>query len=414
MDRIRDIGIYAKALGKWGILSAVVGAISGLAAALFYRGVEGATVLRLEHPWMLFLLPALGLAIVGIYRLLGTEDQSANNIIRGIHSGENLMLRLFPSIFLGSILTHLGGGSAGRTSELQMGGTLGHFAARTLRFDDHDIRISTMVGIAAFFSALYGTPLGATVFAMSMVSVGMLYHVAFLPCILASAVSYGISRFFGVAPMRYAVTAPAVAPAMLVRVAVLASLAAFVSVLFCFALHKTGGLFRRYLRKPWLRVLVGAGAIIALSLLFRSGRYNGSGVALIAAAVEEGQALPADFLLKILFTAITLGAGFKGGEIIPSFCIGATFGCVMGPLLGIPAGFAAAIGMIAVFCGSVNCPLASIFLAVEIFGAGGLLYFALACGLAFVLSGYSGIYSSQKILYDKLKARYRKEAEEEG
>ena len=126
----------------------------------------------------------------------------------------------------------------------------------------------------------------------------------------------------------------------------------------------------------------------------------------ITAAVEQGRAVPAAFLWKMVFTALTLSVGFKGGEVVPSFFIGATFGCVVGPLLGIPAGFAAAVGLVSVFCGAVNCPLSSIFLAVELFGAEGLLAYALACGLSFVLSGYSGLYSSQRILYDKLKARY--------
>ena len=138
----------------------------------------------------------------------------------------------------------------------------------------------------------------------------------------------------------------------------------------------------------------------------------------ITAAVEEGiVAHPAAFLLKILFTAVTLAAGFKGGEVVPSFFVGATFGCVMGPILGIPAGFAAALGLVAVFCGATDCPIASIFLAVELFGEGGLLYFALTCGLSYMLSGYNGLYSSQTILYSKLKAQYinvRTNAHHEG
>ena len=144
----------------------------------------------------------------------------------------------------------------------------------------------------------------------------------------------------------------------------------------------------------------------ALTLLCGTTDYNGAGMDVIAAAVEEGSARPAAFLLKLLFTAITLAAGFKGGEVVPSFFVGATFGCVVGPLLGLPAGFAAALGMTAVFCGAVNCPLASIFLAVELFGGGGLLYFAVACCVSFVLSGYNGLYSSQRILHSKLKGLY--------
>ena len=157
---------------------------------------------------------------------------------------------------------------------------------------------------------------------------------------------------------------------------------------------------------PWVRVAFGGVAIVALTYLCGTADYNGAGMGVITAAVEQGTARPEAFLLKLLFTAVTLSAGFKGGEVVPSFFVGAAFGCVAGPLLGIPAGFAAALGLIGVFCGATNCPIASIFLAVELFGDGGLLYFALVCGVSYMLSGYNGLYSSQTILYSKLKAQY--------
>ena len=157
---------------------------------------------------------------------------------------------------------------------------------------------------------------------------------------------------------------------------------------------------------PWVRVVAGGFVVIALTYLCGTTDYNGAGMEVVTRAVEAGTAHPAAFLLKLLFTAITLSAGFKGGEVVPSFFVGATFGCVVGPLLGIPAGFAAALGLVAVFCGAVNCPVASIFLSVELFGDGGLLYFAMACGISYMLSGYNGLYSSQTILYSKLKAQF--------
>ena len=157
---------------------------------------------------------------------------------------------------------------------------------------------------------------------------------------------------------------------------------------------------------PWLRVVLGGMAVIVLTLLCGTSDYNGAGMNIITAAVEQGTVRPEAFLLKMIFTAVTLAAGFKGGEVVPSFFVGATFGCAVGPLLGLPAGFSAAVGLAAVFCGVTNCPLASIFLSVELFGDGGLLYFAAACAISYVLSGYDGLYSSQTILYSKLKAQY--------
>ena len=399
--------LYGKGLGKWLLVSGVVGVFCGLLGSAFHIGVEYATEFRLTHSWVLYTLPAAGLLVVAIYRFTGTEGQNTNNIIEEVSSGRGLSPALVPAIFFSTIVTHLAGGSAGREgAALQMGGTLGFTAGRLLRLDDKDLRTATLTGMAAFFSALFGTPLAATIFASAVVSVGVLYHAAFIPCFVASLVAYGISLLLGVAPTRFAVTAPGLSLGMLLRVAVLAALCAMVAVLLCAVLHQTEHLFARCFRSPWLRAFCGGALLLGLSLLPGTGDYNGAGMSVITAAVEQGRAAPAAFLLKMLFTAITLAAGFKGGEVVPSFFVGAAFGCVVGPLLGIPAGFGAAVGLVAVFCGAVNCPVASMFLSVELFGAEGLLYFALACGLSYVLSGYSGIYSSQRILYDKLKAQY--------
>ena len=193
---------------------------------------------------------------------------------------------------------------------------------------------------------------------------------------------------------------------MLVRVAVLAALCAVVSTVFCNVIHIVEHQMDHRIKNSWARAVIGGVAVIALTYLCGTTDYNGAGMEVVTAAVEGGVARPEAFLLKMLFTAVTLAAGYKGGEVVPSFFVGATFGCVAGPFLGIPAGFAAALGLVAVFCGATNCPLASIILAVELFGDGGMLYFALACGLSYMLSGYNGLYSSQTILYSKLKAQY--------
>lgn len=404
---ISHYSLYGKALGKWLIVSVIIGVLCGLLGSAFHIGVGLATDFRLTHPWVIFTLPAAGLLIVAIYRFLHTEGQGTNDVINEVQAGHGLPLNLLPSIFLATILTHLAGGSAGREgAALQMGGTIGYSVGRRLHLDDRDMRTVTMVGMAAFFSALFGTPLAATIFAMAVISVGLIYYAAFIPCMVASMTAYGISLVLGVEPTRFSISAPEVTVLMLLKVAVLAALCAFVSILFCSALHHIEDFFGTRLPNPWLRILVGAAVLLILSLVFSSGRYNGAGMDVITAAVEKGQVYGWDFLLKILFTAVTLGAGYKGGEVVPSFYIGATFGCFVGPFIGIPSGFAASVGLVAVFCGVVNCPIASVFLSVELFGAQGLLFFALACGLSYVLSGYSGLYSSQRILYDKLKAQY--------
>ena len=404
---LRRWGLYCWTLLKWTVDAAAIGVVCGVIGTLFHFGVHEVTAFRGAHPWVLYCLPAVGLVIVGFYKLTKTDGLGTDDIIDAVHQGKRLPFFLLPAIFLGTILTHLCGGSAGREgAALQMGGTIGRHAGNLFNLDDRDLRTATMAGMAAFFSALFGTPLTATVFAIVVISIGVVYHVAFIPCLTASLVAYWISVELGVAPTRFSVAAPELEKLMLLRVAVLGVGCALVSVLLCRTLHFAEHQMKKRLPNAWLRVLVGGGAVIALTYLCGTRDYNGAGMDLITAAVEQGTARPEAFLLKILFTAVTLSAGFKGGEVVPSFFVGATFGCVAGPLLGIPAGFAAALGLAAVFCGATNCPLASIFLSVELFGDGGLLYFALVCGISYMLSGYNGLYSSQTIVYSKLKAQY--------
>ncbi len=400
--------LYLRALGKWLLLAAVTGTVCGLLGSLFHISVEKVTELRAAYSWLLYCLPLAGLAIVGLYKLLKTEGQGTNDIFDQVHRGGDLSILLVPSIFLGTVLTHLCGGSAGREgAALQMGGALGCRVGQLLRFDERDLRVATTAGMAAFFTALFGTPLTAAVFSIAVVSVDAFYHASLFPALIASLGAYGVSRFFGVAPTRFAVEAPALEAGLLIRTALLAVLCALVSMLFCSFIHGTEHLLKRRLPNPWARAFAGGCIVIALTLLCGTTDYNGAGMHVITAAVEEGgTAHPAAFLLKLLFTAVTLGAGFKGGEVVPSFFVGATFGCAAGPLLGLPAGFAAALGLVSVFCGAVNCPLASIVLSVELFGSEGLLYFSLACCLTYLLSSYNGLYSSQIILHSKLKAQY--------
>ncbi len=399
-------GLYGWTFLKWTAAAVVIGAACGLVGTLFHFGVHEVTAFRGTHPWILYLLPLAGLGIVGFYRLTGTAGLGTDAIIDAVHQGRRLPILLLPAIFLGMILTHLCGGSAGREgAALQMGGTIGQFLGRHFRMDDRDLRVATLAGMAAFFSALFGTPMAATVFALMVISIGVIYHAALYPSLLAALVAYGVSLYLGVEPTRFAVSVPAQSAGMFVRVAVLGVLCALVSILFCKVMHGTEHLMEK-IRNPWLRVACGGVIVIVLTLIFGTD-YNGAGMEIVTRAVEEGTvAVPWAFLLKLLFTAVTLASGFKGGEVVPSFFVGAAFGCAAAPLLGLPAGFGAAVGLTAVFCGVTNCPLASTLLAVELFGAEGLLYYGLACCLSYMLSGYQGLYSSQTILYSKLKAQF--------
>lgn len=407
MEAVKRAGLYLGTLLKWLAVSGVTGLVCGIIGSLFHIGVHEASLLLASHSWLLYCLPLAGLAIVGFYKLTKTEGLGTNDIIEAVHQGKKLPNFLVPAIFVGTVLTHLCGGSAGREgAALQMGGTIGQSMGRGLGLDDRDLRIATLSGMAAFFSALFGTPLTAVIFAIMVISVGVFYHAAFVPCLMSALTAFGVSRLMGVEPTRFAVAVPAVETFTFFKVAALAALCALVSILFCKTIHGFEHWIQKYLPNPWVRVVVGGLTVVALTLLVGSRDYNGAGMGVIIRAVEEGQTSPWAFLLKILFTAVTLSAGFKGGEVVPSFFVGATFGCAAAPLLGLPAGFGAALGLVSVFCGATNCPVASTILSVELFGAEGLLYFAVSCGLSYMLSGYSGLYSSQTILYSKLRAQY--------
>lgn len=399
--------VYLRAMLSWMCAAAITGVVCGVIGTVFHLGVERVTALRAEHGWLVFALPLLGLLIVAIYKLFRTEGMSTNDVLDEIHFGRGVSLGLLPSIFFSTLLTHLGGGSVGREgAALQMGGAIGFQTGRLLRLDDSNMRTMTIIGMAAFFAALFGTPMAAAVFALEITTVGRVFYAQLFPCLVAALIACRVSALFGVAPTAFALDAPPVGTWMMLRVGVLAVLGALLSVVFCEAIHFACAQFEKRLPNPWLRIAVGGGLIAALTLLLGTTDYNGAGMDVIARAVEQGEAESAAFALKMLFTALSLGAGFKGGEVVPSFFVGAAFGCVAGPLLGLPAAFAAAVGLIAVFSGAVNCPLASTFLALELFGGAGVPYFALVCAISFVLSGYSGVYSSQRILYNKVKADY--------
>ena len=400
------MGLYVKTLFKWVLLGGIIGVAGGVIGSLFHIGVNYATAIRGAHPWILYLMPVGGLAIVGLYKLCHLEGKGTNAIIESVHFGESVPILLVPVIFVSTVITHLCGGSAGREgAALQIGGGLGFQAGKLLRLGEKDLPLATLCGMSGVFSALFGTPLTATVFALEVISVGVLYYAGLVPCITAAMVGYLVSLWMGVPPTRFTVVMPALDGWTLLLVVVLAILCALVSILFCRGLHVTEHLAERLMKNSYLRAAAGGAVIIALTLLLGTTDYNGAGMDVISRALT-GEASGWAWLLKLLFTAVTIGCGFKGGEVVPSFFVGATFGCAAGALLGLPPGFAAAIGLVAVFCGAVNCPIASVVLSVELFGADAMLYFAIACAISYVLSGYCGLYSSQTILYSKLRAEF--------
>lgn len=405
-DRSEDNFLH---FASWMCAGIAIGFVVGLVGIAFHLVLEWATEFRMEHPMILWLLPVGGLAIVLAYRLAGMEkDRGTNFILVAVRSNEAVTIKTAPLIFFSTVVTHLLGGSAGREgAALQLGGSIASSFGRMWELNEKDERIMTMCGMAAGFSALFGTPLTSVIFAMEVITVGVMHYSAIVPCTVAALVASGMSRAMGIAPTAFFI---ANIPGEIMfetccGVVMLGISSALVSILFCIVMEHTSHTYRKYIQNPMLRVFIGGCIVIALTYLVGCRDYNGAGMDIITKALH-GDAKAEAFLLKILFTALTLGAGFKGGEIVPSFFIGATFGCVVGPLIGLPAGFAAALCMGAVFCGVTNCPLASVILCIELFGFKGAGYFALCCGISYMLSGYYGLYSEQKIMYSKVQPEF--------
>jgi H+/Cl- antiporter ClcA len=393
---------------KWVIFSIISGIVVGLVGTAFYFSMAYVTNMRAMHPWLIYFLPLGGLVIVGAYHLMHDEkDTGTNLVLSSIHSGDHLPLRMAPLIFVSTLITHLFGGSAGREgAALQLGGSIGSGIGSLFKFDEKDKHIMIMCGMSAAFSALFGTPMAAAIFSMEVVSVGIMHYSALVPCVVASLIAHGIATHFGAsAEVFFIEEIPAFGIETSVKITVLAILCALVSILFCVALHGSEHLYKKYLKNPFIRIFVGGCLIIILTLLVGNQDYNGTGINVIEKCFD-GSVRSEAFLMKIIFTAVTLGAGFKGGEIVPSFFTGAAFGCLFGNIVGFSPTLCAAIGMTSVFCGVTNCPITSLLISFELFGYDGMPYFLLAVSFSYMLSGYFGLYHSQKIMYSKYKTNY--------
>jgi H+/Cl- antiporter ClcA len=307
-----------------------------------------------------------------------------------------------PSIFCATAITHLFGGSAGREgAALQLGGSAASVLAKWLHLRESNRKILISAGMSAVFAGLFGTPLTATLFCMEFASVGKFYSPALLPCFLSSFIASSLSHALGVHAETYMLTeAFSLTLANSWQYLILAVLVSLLGILMCTVFHKAEHLAKHHLPNPWIRIVLGGSAVTVMTLIVGDHRFNGAGMDMALAAVA-GEADWYSFLVKMLFTAVTLAAGFKGGEIVPTFCVGATFGCVVGGLLGLDAGMAAAVGLVGLFCCATNSPLASIVLSIEMFGSANLYLFALVCVVCFVLSGNSGLYASQIIEFSK-------------
>lgn len=393
---------------KWSALALVIGSVAGAAGTIFSMGVSWATGFRLSHPSMLFFLPVSGLLIVWMYHSFHEEgNRGTNMVIDAISSNERVTPATGPLIFFSTILTHLGGGSSGREgAALQLGGSIGNSFGEWFKLDERDKKIAIMCGMSAVFSALFGTPVAAAIFSLEVVSIGVLYYAALVPCVFSSFLAVGIARAAGLEGEHFPVEMiPALDLKAMGLLVLLGILCAAVSILFCVLLHTAEHAYRKYFPDARVRILAGSFLFIALTLLSGTRDYCGSSMGLIESSIEGSVRYEA-FLMKMLFTAVALGVGFKGGEIVPTLCVGAALGCAFGEITGFAPSLCAACGMAALFAGVTNCPITSLVIALELFGYEGMEYFSIIIAVAFALSGYYGLYASQKFVYSKTRTEF--------
>ncbi len=393
---------------KWLAAAIILGIILGFTGVAFSKLMTVVTEFRIQHEQMIFLLPAAGLLIIGLYHLFGGEpDSGPSLVLTSIREDNKLKFRTAPLIFAATILTHLFGGSSGREgTALTIGGSIGSTFGDLFRFEEKDKNIMIMCGMSAAFSAIFGTPLAAAIFSIEVITIGIMQFSALLPCIASSLTAHFIANHFGVYAMDVTVTdIPAPAAGPILKIVLFSVLCALLSILFCVILHSVGDLYAKWIKNPYLRILLGGCIVLALTLIFGTQDYNGVGGPMIAAAFR-GESPWYAFLLKLALTAFTLGAGFKGGDIVPAFFVGSTFGALFAGIAGISPSLCAAIGMGAMFCGITNCPISSLLICFELFGLEGLPYYMIAIALSYALSGYYGLYRGQKIAYSKYRAEY--------
>lgn len=414
--RLKSFALTLRHALRWLLLAIPVGLLAGSASALLLASLDWATRTRESHPWLLYLLPLAGLAVGLLYHRFGRAVEAGNNLLlEEIHAeadtpARTIPARMTPLILAGTVLTHLFGGSAGREgTAVQTGASLADQLTPLLRrfprlalasaFTANDRRLLLMAGIAAGFGSVFGTPLAGTVFGVEVLTVGALRYEALFPCLAASFIADRTTRAWGIHHISYLVDALARATPLTLPNLALAALAgiAFGLTAFTFArlTQAIGAFYKRTLAFPPLRPLVGGAVVAAIVLATHAQRYIGLGVPTIVAAFHVPVPRFA-FAAKLVLTALTLGAGFKGGEVTPLFFIGATLGNTLAGSLPLPPSLLAAMGFVAVFAGAANTPLASSLMAFELFGAEAGAFAAIACIVSYLFSGHQGIYHAQR------------------
>jgi H+/Cl- antiporter ClcA len=418
----KQISLF-KYLIRWTLISIPVAIAIGSMVALFLWLLTWAIHFRFAHTWLLYLLPLAGVVIHLLYKLYGQSAERGNNlIIDEIHQpGAGVPKRMVPLILVTTVITHLFGGSAGREgTAVQIGGSLANLFGGWLKLNEADKKVVLTAGVAAGFGAVFGTPLTGTIFALEVIAIGRIRYDALLPCLIAALVGDITVSAWGVHHTLYHVDIVntsqdlyglhlPVSLWLLAKVIVASAVFGLVSRAFAKAVHLVKNFSLKWIKITWLIPICGGLIIILLTFFLGKPDYLSLGVdaeypgaVTIVSAFQHAGANAFSWLWKLIYTAITLGTGFKGGEVTPLFFIGSTLGNTLGELMNAPVSLFAALGFIAVFAGATNTPLACTLMGIELFGGEYALFFAVACFTAYFFSGEGGIYSAQRVATPKI------------
>ncbi|MPW25538.1 voltage-gated chloride channel protein [Alkalibaculum sp. M08DMB] len=396
--------IFTSTLIKWVFWGSIVGVAVGSTSALLLNANDFLTDTRNENNFLLFLLPLGGILIGYIYRYHGANSRRGNDLIlEYIHNGnEEVPLRMGPIVYVSTFITHLLGGSTGREgAAIQMGTSIAQGVNRLFKVDKLDRKILIMCGISGGFGSAFGTPITGTIFGMEVIALGKMKYESLVPCFVSSFVGHFVAKSWGVEHSHHIIKIiPDINTMTIIKIILVSIIFSFVSVLYSQLRHGVKNFSEKYLKNLMIRGMIGGIIIILLTYLVGSREYLGRGLPMIDKAFD-GQVPPLAFLIKIVFTAITMGMGFRGGEVIPLFFVGATLGNTLSNIVNLPTSFLAAIGLIAVFCGASNVPIACFVFSIELFEGKGIIFFFISCIVSYLFSGHHGIYASQKIYEPK-------------